>query len=328
MILVTGGTGFLGSTLLRQLLSSGKVVRAIKRTSSRIPDDLAGHPNIVWVDAHLNNYFELRDAFEQITKVYHCAAFVSLDPKDKKQLQETNVEGTTYITNLALEMGARLLHVSSIAAIGDPAPRETTATEKNIWEFNGRQSAYAISKYEAEMQVWRAMEEGLDAVIINPSVIIGPAAGEKGSGALFHLIKNGFSYYPTGSIGLVDVADVAKIAIALMDSTTSHERFILNVENISYQALFQKTAKYLGVEAPKKKLGNTILNISWRLAKLASFLTGKEAKLTKDVVRSAQKHQAYSNEKIKHLLNFSFKPIDTSIQDIAIALNNHARNNQ
>lgn len=281
-----------------------------------------------WVDANLNNYFELRDAFDRVTQVYHCASLVSLDPKDKKQLQEINVAGTAYVTELAMEKGARLLHVSSIAAIGDPAPQKTIATEKDIWEFNGRQSTYAVSKYEAEMQVWRAMEEGLDAVIINPSVIIGPAAGEKGSGALFHLIKKGLSYYPMGSIGIVDVADVAKIAIALMDSETSHERFILNAENISYRELFQKTAEYLGVEPPQKKLGNMALHIAWRLAKLASFLTGKETKLTKDAARSARKYQAYSNEKIRRLLNFNFIPIDKSIQDIAIAINNHGRNNQ
>ncbi|WP_028295291.1 NAD-dependent epimerase/dehydratase family protein [Olivibacter sitiensis] len=328
MILVTGGTGFLGSTLIRQLLTSGKKVRATKRPTSQIPADLSKHPQMEWVDAALNNYFELQDAFSGATQVYHCAAFVSLDPQDRQQLLETNVEGTAHVANLALENGVRLLHVSSIAAIGEPAPNKQLATENDIWEFNGKQSSYAISKYEAEMEVWRSMEEGLDAVIINPSVIIGAHAGESGSGALFYTVKRGLPYYPTGSIGVVDVEDVATIAIALMESDISHERFILNAENLSYQSLFQKTAQYLGVQAPTKKLSNTVLQLTWRAAKLASIFNGKRAKLTKDTVRSAQKKQAYSNEKIRKLLDFHFKPIDHSLQDIAIAINNHGSNHQ
>lgn len=327
MILVTGGTGFLGTALIRQLVAGEKQIRALKRDSSHVPQDLATHPKIEWVNGELNNYFELEDAFDQVTQVYHCAAMVSFDPADKQRLLQVNGEGTAHIANLALDHGARLLHVSSIAAIGEPSANETLSSEKNTWQFNGRQSGYAISKYAGEMEVWRAMEEGLDGVIINPSVIIGQSAGTKGSGALFHLVKNGINYFPGGTIGVVDVEDVAKVAIALMDAASiSHERFILNAENISYEQLFSKTAQHLGVKAPSKKLKGIWLEAAWRFAKFFSVFSGKTLALTKDTARAAQKHQSYSNQKIRQLLGFDFRPLDNTIKEIAHAINNHARN--
>lgn len=200
MILVTGATGFVGSELVRQLVAMGKSVKALKRESSVIPDFL-NHQNIIWVNGDVLDYFCLEDAFEDVEYVYHCAAHISFNRADKKQMMRINAEGTAHVVDLCLLNNIKkLVYVSSVAAVGD-AKRNAETTEKNHWEFNGSQSAYSISKYAAEMEVFRAIAEGLSAVIVNPSVIIGKTAGNRGSGALFKLVKNGLSYYPSGTIG-------------------------------------------------------------------------------------------------------------------------------
>jgi len=317
VILVTGGTGFLGSTLIRQLLDGGNQLRAIKRTSSFIPADLSQHPNIQWVTANINNYFELKDAFEGISEVYHCAALVSFEPSEKKTIISLNTQGTAHIVNLCIQNNARLLHVSSVAALGDPKPDHQEADEQDIWEFDGTQHGYAISKYESEMEVWRGTVEGLDAVIINPSLIIGHQAGHQNTGAIFKLLKNGLRYYTIGSVGLVDVEDVARAAIILMNSRDiKSERFIISNENMTYKELFRICAGYLHVPVPRKKATRNMLGLAWRAAKIISWFTGKKPGLTKDTAHSALKKQAYSNAKLKEKVGFSFKPLDQTLKEI------------
>lgn len=317
MILITGGTGFLGSTLIRQLLDGGNQLRAIKRSSSFIPADLSEHPDIQWVNADINNYFELEEAFEDVTEVYHCAAMVSFEPAAKKTIIRVNTEGTAHIVNLCIQHHARLLHVSSVAALGDPKPSHTEADERDIWEFDGSQHGYAISKYESEMEVWRGTVEGLDAVIINPSLIIGRQAGHENTGAIFKLLKDGLRYYTTGSAGLVDVEDVARAAIILMGSRDiSSERFIISNENMLYQDLFRICAGYLGVAVPQKKANRKMLGIAWRAAKVMSWFSGNKPGLTRDTAHSALKKQAYNNTKLKEKIGFSFKPLDQTLKEI------------
>ncbi|QNL50690.1 NAD-dependent epimerase/dehydratase family protein [Olivibacter sp. SDN3] len=317
MILVTGGTGFLGATLIRQLLAAGQRIRATKRSSSLIPVDLAEHPSIEWVEADILNFFELQDAFEGIHQVYHCAALVSFDPADKKKLLRINAEGTAHIVNLCIDYQARLLYISSIAAIGYPKPGAREADEQDMWEFDGTQHGYAISKYEAEMEVWRGTIEGLEAVILNPSLIIGYQSGTKGSGAIFKLLKNGLNYYTDGSVGLVDVEDVAKAAILLMNNeAVKNERFIINNENISYKNLFTLCSSYLRRPAPKKKATHKMLGVAWRAAKLRSWFTGETPSLTRDTAHAALKKQAFSNIKLKEKTNFAFKPLAHTLKEI------------
>ncbi|GAA4805028.1 NAD-dependent epimerase/dehydratase family protein [Olivibacter ginsenosidimutans] len=317
MILVTGGTGFLGSMLIRQLLDGGYAVRATKRHSSLIPPDLVNHHQIQWINADINNYFELEDAFEDVHEVYHCAAMISFEPSKKKTMIQVNREGTAHVVNLCIKHQARLLHVSSVAAIGEPKPGHTTATEQDIWEFDGTQHGYAISKYESEMEVWRGTVEGLDAVIINPSLIIGRQAGSENTGAIFKLLKNGLHYYTTGSVGLVDVEDVARVAIILMNSKDIHsERFIVSNQNISYQRLFQICAAHLGRPAPNKRATRAMLGIAWRTAKILAWFSGKKPGLTRDTAHAALKKQAYTNNKLKEKVGYAFKPIELTLKEI------------
>jgi dihydroflavonol-4-reductase len=322
MILITGATGFLGEELTRQVINLGLKVRALKRESSRIPAGLENHPLIEWCIADINDLASLEDAFEGITQVYHCAALVSFKPADKFNMIRVNIEGTSNVVNLCVQYAARLVHVSSVAALGEPKKGAKEITEDDYWEYNAHVHAYAISKYEAEMEVWRSIAEGLDAVIVNPSVIIGPSAGYDGSGAIFRLIKNGLSYYTRGATGFVDVQDVAKSMIALMDSSISGERFTISAENIHYQQFFEKIAHGFNVPAPAKEAKPWMMGIAWRGAKLASVFTGKSASLTRDAAKSSLTESIYSNEKIKNTIGIQFKPLDQSIKEVCAALIN------
>jgi len=320
MILVTGATGFLGSELVRQLTGQGKKVRAIKRETSAIPSILAANTLIEWVIADINDLASLEDIFEDITQVYHCAALVSFNPKDKTKLLKVNIEGTSNIANLCVAYHARLLHVSSIAALGEPKKGNLLITEDDYWEYDAKVHSYAISKYEGEMEVWRSIAEGLDAVIVNPAVIIGRNAGFEGSGAIFKLVKDGLSYYTAGATGIVDVEDAAKCMVLLMDSDISNERFTLSAENYHYEQFFAEIARNFGVKAPAKKAAPWMLGIAWRAAKVAALFTGKAPALTSDAARSSLNVSLYSNEKIINSTGITFKPLHQSIQETCAGL--------
>lgn len=315
MILVTGATGFLGAELIHQLTSQGKKLRALKREHSVIPDLIRENEQIDWVIADINEFSDLEEAFQDVDQVYHCAAVVSFNPKDKATLLRVNIEGTSNIVNLCAEFGARLLHVSSVASLGQ-AKNGALITENDLWEYDAKAHTYAISKYEGEMEVWRGIAEGLDAVIVNPSVIIGKGTGCSGSGAIFKMVKDGLSFYTQGATGMVDVSDVAACMITLMNSKESAERFIISAENINYQELFEKIATGYGIKAPSREAKPWMLAIAWRLAKLASLFSGKSYGLTRATAKSSLNKSLYSNNKILDTTGLTFKPLSQSIQEI------------
>lgn len=320
MILVTGGTGFIGSTLIQHLIASGKSVRALKRLHSTIPTILQHQDTIEWVDGDLLDYFSLKDAFKGITQVYHCGAKVSYVSSDKKQLMRVNIEGTTHIVNLCLANACRLVHVSSIAALGDDE-KGKTITEKTPWVWNKEKSNYSISKYEAEREVWRGISEGLDAVIVNPSVVIGASLEQSESGKIFELLEKGLSFYPAGGTGFVDVEDVVTIMIKLMnDRNLSGEGFIINTENLSYQELFSRYAQVSQKKAPAHLANKTVLGIAWRLLYLTRLFGIKSIGITKEMAQASSKKSSYSNKKILDTLQYSFKPLQESFQEIHSSL--------
>jgi dihydroflavonol-4-reductase len=319
IVLVTGASGFLGTELIKQLTAQNLKIRALKRSTSKIPDLLKENSSIEWVIADINEPEALADAFKNVTQVYHCAAFISFDPKDKPKLLKVNIEGTENIVNLCLAHNARLVHVSSVAALGE-AKKGALITEQDFWEYNAHVHAYAISKYEAEMQVWRGIAEGLNAVIVNPSVIIGKNSGVSGSGAIFKLVKEGLKFYTNGATGLVDVEDVANCMIVLMNSEITEARFILSAENLNYKDFFTEIAHGFGIKAPAIAAKPWMLGIAWRTAKLLAFFTRKAPFLTKDAARSSFNLSYYSNQKIKNTLNLNFKPLHQSITEVCQAL--------
>lgn len=319
MILVTGATGFLGAELISQLTAKQIAVRAIKRSTSTIPPTLQHSKLIDWVEADINDLASLEEAFLGITKVFHCAAFISFDPKDKEELFHVNIQGTSNIVNLCLDYQVRLVHVSSIAALGD-AKKDEKITEKHFWEYDTKAHSYGISKYEGEMEVWRGIAEGMDAVIVNPAVIIGKNTGLEGSGAIFKLVKDGLKFYTDGATGIVDVSDVATAMIILMDSEITGERYILSADNLHYKDFFGEIAKGFGVKPPPFEAKPWMLGIAWRAASLVALFTQKPPVLTKDAARSSFNLSYYSSAKIEEAIQFKFKPLKQSISEVCAAL--------
>ncbi len=318
MILVTGGTGFLGSTLIKFLIDDGNAVLAIKREQSEVPEILRSSSLVEWLHADITDYFALADAFNGITQVYHCAAKISYQKADWVSMLHTNIEGTKHIVNLCLEHGARLVHVSSIAALGSPKLDELIS-EQSKWDDGADHSKYARSKYESEMEVWRGIMEGLDAIIVNPSVIMGVGPGKKASGAIFNLIQNGIKVYPPGTVGIVDVEDVVKIMILLMNNRAiSGERFVLNSENLSNKNLLERIAALLDKPAPTIKARPFMLSIAWRVAKIIAFFKGGRPALTRETAKASASHLAYSNKKVTDTTGYCFKPVDLTLKEMSI----------
>lgn len=323
MILVTGATGFLGAILAQQLTAQHISIRCIKRSSSVIPSILLPNSHLIeWHEADILDNTSLEEIFEGVTHVYHCAAWVSFKQADKDPMIHTNVNGTANVVNLCLEHGARLVHVSSIAAIGQAKPGQLI-TEKNFLEETSANNIYAISKLESEMEVWRGIAEGLDAVIVNPSVIIGPTAGTEGSGKIFETVRRGLKFYTRGSCGLVDVEDVARCMIQLMESDITAERYIINAENWNYKDLTETIATCFGQQKPATEAKPWMLELAWRSASFLAALTGKDPSIDKIAARAASVEQNYDNSKIVKETGFVFRPVRESIAEVCEALKAH-----
>ncbi|CAM3933763.1 NAD-dependent epimerase/dehydratase family protein [Flavobacterium weaverense] len=331
MILVTGGTGLVGAHLLLHLIESHNIgsgqIRAIYRSSGSIEKtkslfklyrkfDL--FDSIQWVQADITDVPALEHVFVGITKVYHCAAIISFDPKDEEKIRKINIEGTANIVNFCLSYKVKkLCYISSIAALGDIAAHESIITEETDWNPEKPHSDYAISKYGAEMEMWRGQQEGLNILIVNPGVILGPGFQDQGSGVLFKRVANGLSYYTLGTTGFIAVTDVVKITTKLMDSDTSNERFTLIAENIIYRDLFNSIADSLNVQRPMKHAKPFFMEIVWRVDWILSVIFGQKRKFTKATAKASYCKNLYSNQKIKERLNPKFTNILEYVNTIA-----------
>lgn len=332
MILVTGGTGLVGAHLLYELTSSGLRVKALRREHSNTAwvkkifsyytdkvDTL--YSQIEWVEGDILDYFSLEEALKGVSKIYHCAAMVSFHGDDNDIMLNNNVRGTGNLIDAAIHNNVRrFCHVSSIAALGKTQDG-SQITEETYWTPSKRKSGYSFSKFFSEMEVWRGIEEGLDAVIVNPSIIMGPGNWDIGSPKLFQSIWKGLKYYTKGISGFVDVRDVVKAMIMLMDDehfeTVKHQRFILNAGNMSYQDFFNKIADGLNKPRPQNFASDVKLLIAWRMAQWGSFFTGKRPVITRDAVSGSNQKNQYSGEKIIRTTGFTYRSLDSSIADIA-----------
>jgi nucleoside-diphosphate-sugar epimerase len=330
MILVTGGTGLVGSHLLFKLVSNNENVRGIyrrektlarvKHVFSYFSDDSESLFNkIEWVEADINDIPKLETAFKNATHVYHCAAMVSFEPDKYKTLRRINIKGTANIVNLCISNSIKkLCYVSSIAAIGHHVDSEKLIDEKTAWNPEEDNNVYAITKYGAELEVWRGTQEGLDTVIVNPGMILGAGYWNGGSsGNLFKKVYKGLRFYTNGISGYVDVDDVVSAMLQLMKSSIKNEKFILVSENISFKTFQTKTANALNVKPPSIEAKPWLLSLVWRLDWLFSKLFSKRRSLSKQTAKSAASITKYDNSKIKKVLNFKFKPIDKSIIEVS-----------
>lgn len=326
MILVTGATGLLGSNLLFELSKGNEPVRAIYRSEKKkelvrilfqkLDDNGAQLFNkIEWFPADVLDIVALEDAFVGVKEVYHCAALVSFNPKDFHLLLKINRQGTNNIVNLCLENNIKkLCYVSSTAAVGKTiVENETIVVENNKWTQDKFTNGYSISKYSAEKEVWRGIEEGLNAVIINPSVIFGPGLWSESSMKIFRTIQNGLLFYSSGANAFVDVRDVVKAMIFLQNSDYSGERFLCTGTNISFKELLELIAQELKVKPPRFLAKKWMSQFAWRFSSFFA-LFGFKPTLTKDSVHSAESVIYYDSTKLKRILPFEFKSLDDTIR--------------
>lgn len=316
-ILITGGTGFLGSYIIKQLVEKNYAVRAIRRgnkLSTWISKEITD--KVEWVEGDILDVVALQDAMEGVDTVIHSAAIVSFLRKDREQMYQVNVEGTANVVNMALEKQvSRLVHISSVAALGRTAGGGHVNEEKK-WEESKVNTHYAKSKFKAELHVWRGVSEGLDAVILNPSTILGFGDWHSSSSAIFKQVYEGFNWYTPGINGFVDVDDVAKAVILCMESDISEQRFIINGDTWPFKKLQDTIADNFKKKRPGRKTTPFLLAIAWRLEKVKSFLTGKKPLLTKESARVAQSQTFFENDKIlKALPGFSFTPLEETIEN-------------
>lgn len=326
MVLVTGGTGLVGAHLLLHLVENEEKIVAIYRNEKTIekPKALFNQfekehlfSKIQWIEADILDISSLEIAFQNIDYVYHCAAQISFDPNDENLLRKVNIEGTANIVNFCIDKKVKkLCHVSSIAALGDLKEHETTLNETNEWNPEISHSDYAITKYGAEMEVWRGQQEGLKVVIVNPGVIFGSLIWKNGSGEFFTKVKNKFPFYTNGSTGYVGVNDVVKIMILLMKSVITGERFSLVSENLSFKEIIFLIAKKMSAKKPSFEIKPWMTAIAWRLDWIISKFFRTKRKLSKDTARTIHSKEIISNKKIKNALNYNFQSIDSVIEQI------------
>ncbi len=326
-IFVTGGTGFVGSYLLRYLVKKGYTnIRAMRRSTSSMDLVAKVKDQIEWVEGDILDVLFLEKALAGVEQVYHAAALISFDPREAHKMLEVNQVGTANVVNAALEEGVqKLVHISSIAALGK-AQDGKQISETTKWKDRKVASNYAKSKYAAEMEIWRGVAEGLRAVVVNPSVILGSGFWNQGTCEMFRLYAKGFPFYTSGCIGFVDVRDVAKLSIAAMESTVIGERFLLSGENLSYQTVFNQIAKAANVKPPAFKMNKFLAAIGWRLEWLKSKIIGNSPVITKETVGHASERSYYNNQKSLKTFDFQYTPIFQTIEETVSQLQEARRN--
>jgi nucleoside-diphosphate-sugar epimerase len=320
MIFVTGGTGFLGSYIIKTLVEKNYAVRAIHRANNfplYIPKEI--FDKVEWVEGDVLDVVSLEDAMEGINTIIHSAAIVSFSRKEQKKMYQVNVDGTANVVNMALEKDIqRFVHISSIAAIGRNADGGHVNEEKK-WEDSKLNTHYAKSKYKSELEVWRGISEGLNGVILNPSTILGYGDWNSGSSAIFKNVYKEFKWYTSGINGFVDVEDVAAAAVLLMESDLTADRFIINGDNWAFRKLMDTMATCFGKKKPSGEATPLMLNTAWRIEKIKSFFTGKKPLLTKESAKVATSKTLFENAKfLKAFPQFSFTPLEETIREACL----------
>ncbi|MBZ4037232.1 NAD-dependent epimerase/dehydratase family protein [Flavobacterium sp. 17A] len=329
MVLVTGGTGLVGAHLLLHLIENGENVRAIYRSENNIQKTKSVFDfykktdlfeKINWLEADILDVPSLENAFIDITHVYHCAALISFDPKEEEKLRKTNIEGTANMVNFSIAKSVqKFCFISSIAALGDIASHETHITEETEWNPEKPHSDYAISKYGAEMEVWRAQQEGLNVIIVNPGVILGPIpmmdVFEQGSNEVYKKVSKGLSFYTLGNTGFISIGDVVKTTFQLMKSEIKNERFTLIADNIVFRDILNTIADTLKAKRPHIHAKPFFMNFLWISDALFSTIFFRKRSITKATAKASYSTNLYSNEKIKTALGTVFSDIHQYIKD-------------
>jgi dihydroflavonol-4-reductase len=325
MILVTGGTGFLGAYLLAELTAQDKPIRAMKRAMSSTKyterifalkfgaDAQARFARISWVEGDIMDVYSVEEAMAGVDEVYHCATEVSMRDDRPETIILTAEKGSANMVNIALEKGVKkFCHVSSVAALGED-DKGKDITEESFEEFSYTNSPYAIGKHLAEAQVWRAHAEGLNVAVVCPTLIMGPWPGRKGTMSFFHFLKRTNRFYTSGSMGVVDVHDVVNIMMRLMNENKMNERYLVNGQNMSFKDLFAGVTKSMGIKPPSTRISKTGLKVF----RVINNLAGGD-KITSTMVEHSSGTYNYSNKKVIKDLDYKFIPIEKSLEEMGI----------
>jgi len=317
MILVTGASGFLGQHLVRRLAASGNSVLAQYHTNLPV-GDISKLPGVTWQKCDLLDVYAVEALVQDVTEIYHCAGIVSFDPARREEMLHFNPESTANIVNEALQQDVRkMVYVSSVAALGRTGDELKVIDEEQEWGESKYNSAYGLSKYLAEMEVWRGIGEGLCATIINPSVILGAGDWRYGSPQLMTVVSKEFPFYTGGINGWVDVDDVVTAMTALMSSDVEAERFIVSEGNYPFRDIFTRMAMALG-KKPPRMYANRLL--SMLLARLSKVFMGKQTVITRETVSNAHSISKYDNSKLlKAFPAFTYTAMDNTISKMATA---------
>lgn len=314
MIAITGANGLLGSFIIRELLKTNARFVAIRRKDSDISLLSDVSADITWREADVVDSVSLNEALQDVSVVIHAAGMVSFNPRDKNKIHAVNVEGTRHVVDACSTNNIkRLLHVSSVAALGRQKDQREV-DESNKWLDSDLNSTYAKSKYKAELEVFRAQEEGLSTVIVNPSVILAPADWHRSSAQLFKYVWQQKKFYIDGSLNYVDVRDAARMIIKLLDAPVQNERFILNGGSISFLDFFTDIAGYFNKKPPQIKLNKSTLKFVATLESVRSTLTNSTPLITPETARLAGTYFSYNNQKIKKILGEEFQTIDETLR--------------
>jgi nucleoside-diphosphate-sugar epimerase len=316
-VLITGGTGFIGSYIIKNLIEKGYKVRAIRRSNKlpfHIPDEILR--KVQWVEGNVLDIVSLYDAMQNVDAVIHAAAIVSFSKKERHHMYHVNVEGTANVVNAAIENRIkRFLHISSVAALGRTTKTETI-NELKKWEENKNNTHYAISKHHSELHVWRGFAEGLEGVVINPSTVLGYGDWHQSSCAIFKNAYKEFPWYTKGINGFVGVQDVAEAAVRLLFSGITQKKFIVNADNWSFQQLFNTIADGFHKKHPHKQATRTMGEIAWRLERLKEIFTGRKALLTRETAKVAHSKTSFDSVALLNALpGFEFTPLQTAIKN-------------
>lgn len=323
IVFVTGTNGLIGSVTARRLLKDGYRVRGLRRSTSdmRLVQDI--YAQIEWIEGDVLDITALDEALEGVTFIVHTAAIVSFIPRDRHQMYDINVNGTANVVNAAMTAGIKkMAFVSSVAALGRPDPSKLSEREATVidehqkWEESPLNSHYGKSKYLAELEVWRGVAEGLPAVVVNPSMVLGEGDWSRSSTQLFKYVFDEKKYYTEGLINYVDVQDVAEAIITLLFSEIKNERYILSAGHVTYRELFTKIALAFGKQPPTKAVSSFMAETIWRVEAVRSWLTGSKPLITKETAKTARTKLIYDGQKIKHAIGFTYKTLDESVQRV------------
>lgn len=321
--LVTGATGLIGSTLTHQLLAEGETVRIVHRPTSSFDLLSEAAERVERVVGDLLDPRSLYRAMDGMDRVYHAAALIEAEGSTE-HLRRVNVDGTANVVNAALQAGVqRLVHVSSIAALGHPEDRadDIVIDETSPWRPTVDDSAYARSKYNAELEVHRGIAEGLDAVLVNPSLVFGTGRPSTNTRRIVDAVRSGWMPgVPDGGTNVVDVKDVAAGLRHAMDRGTTGERYILGSENLSWHEIVRTLADALGVDPPTRTIPPGVLTAAGWVAEGTAWLTGRAPRFSRALARSASRSRCYDNQKAVDELGCSFRPFAETAHRIACDL--------